>query len=129
MNATADVLPLPLAPDFIARLETHLVRHLADVAEDWSECASQLTHWEDEHLLDNPTPQLLAQHKLTTERMLRFGQFLSVATAQLASPDKQLADMVAATQSMLRDKLRLWHGPRMSQEESDSLLRAVFDEP
>ena len=72
----ADTLTLPLMPDLVGHLEAHLVRALAAAVEDWSQCATTLTHWEDEHLLDQPTPELLVRHKATTERFLRFGKLV-----------------------------------------------------
>jgi hypothetical protein len=132
MNATVEALPL--LPDVLGQLEIHLARQLVlvgqlvFVVEGWSECVSKLTYWEDNHLLDNPTPELLARHKEAVQRMLRFGQFLVLANAQAEFPDRNLMPIVEATQSVLRDKLRLWHGSRVSAEESDTILRAAFNE-
>ena len=127
MNATVEALPLPR--DVLRELDIDLVRRLVSVVEGWSERVSWLTYWEDNYLLDNPTPELLAQHKATVQRMLRFGQLLVLANAVAEFPDPNLMPIVEATQSVLRDKLRLWHGSGMSAEESDAILRAAFNEP
>ena len=123
-----DALNVPLVPDFIGHLERRLRRDLGAAVEDWSHCVTTLTHWEDDHLLDNPAPELLARHRQTVERLLRFGQFLALATEQPEFPDKQLAEVVAATQRCLRDKLDLWHGPKMSEEKRGGILKACFNE-
>ncbi len=125
---TADALAVPVVPDFIGHVETRLRRDLAAAVEDWSQCVTALTHWEDEHLLDNPTAELLARHKQTTERLLRFGRFLALATQQPDSPDQQVAEIVTATQRCLEDKLRLWHGPPMSEERRAEILKTCLNE-
>ena len=117
-NMTADTLTVPLATDCVGHLEKRLARELASEAEEWSECASALTLWEDENLLDRPAGDLLARHQATVERLLQFGRLLSSVVAQPDFPDKQLAAMVSATQQMLQDKLVMWHG-KMSRERRE----------
>lgn len=123
----ADALTMPVVPDFLGHLESHFHRELTSVVHDWSRCANLLAEWEDDHLLDNPTPEALANHKQTVERLLRFGRFLALATEQPDFPDKPLAEIVAATQSCLRDKLPLWHGT-MREIERAEILKTCFDE-
>jgi hypothetical protein len=43
-------------------------------------------------------------------------------------PDRQLAEIVAATQSDFRDKLAMWHGAKMSRTESERILAVCFPE-
>jgi hypothetical protein len=119
-------LILPLVPDYIGHLEERLLREFALAVEDWSRCVSQLSRWEDEHLLENPTPELLARHQATLQRLLRFGQLISLSTAHPDFPDQDLAKLVAATLRCFEDKLLMWHGPRMSQDESDRILARCF---
>ena len=116
-------------PSVINRLQRRFLASVSDAVEEWSACVPELTKCD--HLLDQPTPELIvADHKATLERLLSFGQFLSVATERPDFPDRRLAAMVAATLGILHDKLRLWHGPRMTREESDRILAACFpDEP
>lgn len=125
---TADVLAMPVVPDFLGYLESNFHRELAAAIHDWSRCATLLTRWEDEHLLDAPTPELLARHKQAIERLLRFGRYLALATEGPDFPDQPLAEIVSATQSCLRDKLPLWHGT-MSAERSAEILKTCFNEP
>ena len=125
---TADTLSVPL-PDYFGRIEAHFLRELSDVVEDWSRCVNVLTAWEDEHLLDDPTPERLAAHRQTIERLLRFGRFISLATQQPEFPGRKVADIVTATQSCLKDKLALWHGPKQSEERREQILKACFNEP
>ena len=124
----ADALTMPLVPDFLGHLEAHFHRELAAVVHDWSQCTNLLTQWEDDHLLDNPTPELLAKHKQAIERVLRFGRFLALATGEPDLPDRSLAEIVAATQSCLQDKLALWHGCNLSGERRAEILKASFHE-
>ena len=86
--------------------------------------------WEDDHLLDHPTPQLLADHLQTVHRLIDFGRSLALATEDPDFTDRRTTESVAATQLVLEDKLRIWHAPRMDRAESDRILAKVFaDEP
>jgi hypothetical protein len=112
--------------DIIGRLQKRWLANFAETVEEWSASVSTLSRWEDDNLLDNPSPELLADHKATIERLLAFGGSLSPTTENRKFPDRRIAEMVAATQVVLQDKLRMWHGPRMSKTESDRLLGACF---
>lgn len=125
----AEALKVPLLPDYIGHLETHFVRDVAGVVEDWSRCINVLTEWEDEHLLDNPAAEKLAAHKQTIERLLRFGRLIALATEPPDFPDKEVAAIVSSTQSCLRDKLSLWHGNTLTETQRDDILRQCFNEP
>jgi hypothetical protein len=127
VSVTADFLTVALATDFVGHLEKRFLKEIALAAEEWSECATALTLWEDEHLLENPSEELLQRHKTTTERLLGFGKLLSSVVTQLDLPDKNLAGMVSATQQMLQDKLTMWHG-KMSQQRRKEILRTAFHE-
>jgi hypothetical protein len=124
----SDALAIPLVPDFIGYVEMLLRRELTATVHDWSRCATLLSHWEDEHLLDNPQPELLGRHKDATERLLRFGRFLAIATEQPDFADHQLAQIVGSTQSCLQDKLALWHGRTLSGEGRAEILKSCFNE-
>lgn len=124
---TADVISLPLVPDFIARLEARLLRDFAEAANEWSQCVLPLTRWEDDHLLDAPTSELLDCHRKTLERLLRFGEFLATTSGQAGFPDQQTAAIVTATLQTLRDKLALWHR-HTAPERVTEILQAVFNE-
>jgi hypothetical protein len=125
---SANTLSMPMVPDFFSRVESHFQREFSKAVHDWSHCVEVLTHWEDEQLLDNPTPELLARHKQTVERLLRFGRFLSLATMQADFPDRELAGIVAATESCLRDKLALWHGANTTETERARILKGCLNE-
>lgn len=112
--------------DVIGRLQRRWLANLAETIEEWSAFVSTLSRWEDEHLLENPTPELLADHKATTERLLAFGSSISLVTENRKFPDRRIAEMVAATQVVLQDKLRTWHAPRIGKAESDRILAACF---
>lgn len=122
-------IALPV-PDAIGRLQKRLHAELANAVEEWSGFVSTLAQWEDDHLLDHPTPQLLADHLQTVHRLLAFGRSLALATEDPDFTDRRTAESVAATQLVLEDKLRIWHAPRMGRAESDRILAKVFsDEP
>ena len=118
-------------PDMIGRLERRMVAQLAEEAHDWSLCLNALSKWEDEHLLDEPTPELLATHKQTVEGLLRLGRLLSRATSHPDFPDRKTAEMVEATQWTLQQMRDAWHSPKtLSKEQAVGILAAAFpDEP
>ncbi|MBI3851204.1 MAG: hypothetical protein HY298_13160 [Verrucomicrobia bacterium] len=124
---TAESLTLPLASDVVGHMEKRLMNELGAAADEWSECATALTRWEDEQLLDNPGADLLQRHKATTERLLRVGKTLSLAVAHPDFPDKKLAAMVSATERMLQDKLTMWHG-KMNSKRREEILQTAFHE-
>ena len=124
----ANALQMPLVPDYLACVETHFVREFAGGVEDWSRCINLLTAWEDEHLIDNPTPENLAAHKQALERLLRFGRVIARTTGHPEFPDRKVADIVAATQSCLNDKLAMWHGLKQSEERRREILKVCLNE-
>ena len=98
-------------------------------AEEWSRCINVLNRWEEEHLLvDQPSPEKLAQHKKIVERLMFFGQLCVFIGSHPEFDDPDSAGMVFAKQQVLRDKLRMFHNP-MTQEEADRILKEVFPEP
>jgi len=123
----AETLSVPL-PDYLGHVQDRLLREFTAAAYDWSNCVAALTQWEDEHLLDSPAPELLERHKTTLQKLVRFGEMLARSTEQPDFSDKELAEMIAATQSCYRDKLAIWHGQKMSREESEKILAACFSE-
>ncbi|PWU18298.1 MAG: hypothetical protein C5B50_09495 [Verrucomicrobia bacterium] len=116
--------------DVISRWQSRLLGNFNQAVEEWSAFVPALTRWEDEHLLDSPAAELLADHKTTIKRLIAFGKFIALGTEQPDFPDRRLAESVASTLLILEDKLRLWHGPPMSKADSDRILAACFpDEP
>ena len=113
-------------PNLIGRVQKRIFNTFAEGVEEWSALVTDLTRWEDDHLLDKPAPALLADHKATLERCIAFGRFLLLATKSPDFPDQQLFRMVAATQQTFLDKLRMWHGPRMDKSHSDRILAVCF---
>ena len=118
-------IAVPIA-EVIDRLQRRWVAGVAEAAEEWSASVSALSRWEDENLLEHPTPKLLASHQATLERLLAFGSVLSLAADSPGFPDRRVSEMVAATQALLHDKARMWHCPRMSEAESDRILAECF---
>lgn len=122
-------ITLPV-PEAISRLQRRLLSELASTVEEWSWFVSTLAQWEDDHLLDNPAPELLADHETTVRRLLAFGRMLAAAAETPNFSDRQTAESVAATLLVLEDKLRMWHGPQIDREESRRILAEVYpDEP
>ena len=122
-------ISLPV-PDVIGRLERRVYTEFAREAEEWSLYLNALSRWEDEHLLDNPTPELLAEHKKAIEHLLKLGRFFELVTELPDFPDFDTARMVAATQQTLRDMLQMRHGERLGKDRADAILAQAFpDEP
>ncbi len=113
-------------PGIIEQIERRVVTQLAVEAEQWASCLNALTKWEDEHLLDNPTPDLLAQHRQTVEHLIKVGRILQWTTEQPDFPDRATTEMVRATQACLEDILSMRHGPRLPVERKEQILAACF---
>ena len=126
MNAE---LTVPVnAIDFIETLEKRILHELWDSVLVWSESVRALAQWEDERLLDNPSAEMLAQHRRIVERQIALGKFISLATEHPDFPDPQVREQVAATMSILQDKIPLWHST-MSEQRAKQILAEVFPEP
>ena len=126
MNAE---LTVPVnAIDFIEALEKRILHELWDSVLVWSESVRALAQWEDERLLDNPSAEMLAQHRRIVERQIALGKFISLATEHPDFPDPQVREQVAATMSILQDKIPLWHST-MSATDAERILAEVFPEP
>ena len=121
-------IDVPLDSDSLFQMLVDRLQ-FAQAAEDWSRCVSNLGAWECEHLLlDHPSPERVAQHKKVVERLMLFGQLCAFIASYPEFEDIETAEMIHATQLVLKDKLRMWHGPRMSDEQADRILKEVFPE-
>jgi len=120
-------IPAEVLPDYFEKLETHILQEFAEGVAAWGQSVTALSRWEDEHLLDNPTPDALAAHRRTVERLIQFGRFLALTTEHPDFPDVALKNNVAATLQTLRDKIPLWHGTTPTAE-ADAILKAAFPE-
>ena len=131
MSITTAVKPfeVPIDSDSLFQMLLDRLR-FAKAAEEWSRCVSDLSSWEGEHLLvDSPPPERVAQHKKVLERLMLFGQLCAFIASYPEFDDVETAEMIHATQLVLKDKLRMWHGPRMSEAAAQSILKEVFPEP
>ena len=101
----------------------------ADAAEDWSRCVSRLSSWEAEHLsAESPSSADSAEHLEMVEKLMHYGQMFAFIASYPEFRNNETSEMIQATQFLLKDKLRMWHGPKMSDDEADQILREVFPE-
>jgi hypothetical protein len=125
-NTESDSLIVP--PNFIERASNRIVQELSADAEDWAAMAGRVGLFPWKHFTENPRPEDLRKHKATLEMLITFGDLLLAATSSPVFPDREIADMVAATQRMLKDDLALWHGNQLTKAEAEQLLQKVFPE-
>ncbi len=116
------------AADFVDTLEKRIRHELWDSVWVWSESVRVLAQWEDEHLLDHPSAELLEEHRRLVERLIALGKFISLATEHPDFPDPPAREQIAAAMSILQDKIPLWHSP-MPAAEAERILAEVFPEP
>jgi hypothetical protein len=119
--------PTEVLPDYFEKLQTRISQEFAEGVSAWGQSVTALSRWEQEHLLDNPSPDALSAHRRTLDRLIQFGRFLALTTEHPDFPDTALKENVAATLQTLRDKIPLWHGT-MSEREADAILKAAFHE-
>jgi hypothetical protein len=115
-------------PNFIERASDRIFQELIADAEDWAKIAGQAGLYPWTHFVENPKPEDLLKHKATLERLIAFGELLLSATSSPAFPDREIADMVVATQQMLKDDLAMWHGNQLTDGQAEYLLQKVFPE-
>lgn len=124
--ALPDVDSLGLIERYLAGQLEHVADEFHTAIEQISRTIPELTRWEDDHLLDNPTPENLAAHKTRLERLLRFTQFAARTTREPTFLRPETVQMLDATIETLKLKLHMWHGPKMSPEESEKILAECF---
>ncbi len=115
-------------PTVLGRLQNRLLSTSREIAEDLAGILPQLTAWEDSHLLDNPTPERLREHKEILDQCLVLGWMLERAAEQPDFPDRRLAEMIKGAVEILRDKKAMWHGQRLSRGQSDRIIATCFPE-
>ena len=94
--------------------------------EEWSRSINRWNRWEEEHLLvERPSPEDLARHLKFIKRLMFFGQLCALVATHPDYGDVQTAEMVTASQEVLRNKLRMFHQP-MGDEEAGKILAEVF---
>jgi hypothetical protein len=120
-------MPAEVMPDYFEQMEAHILQEFAAGVAAWGRSVTALSQWEHEHLLDDPTPEILAAHRRTVERLIRFGRFLALTTEHQDFPEAALKANVTATLQTLSDKIPLWHGT-MAKGEADAILKAAFPE-
>lgn len=114
------------APNFLQRAFKRLSDELSADAEDWSAAVQGLRRFQDEKLLDNPTPENLKAHRRALEMLIAFGSFIANATKSPAFPNRETHLMVEATLQILEDDLALWHGNQNTPEKSTQILADCF---
>src|SRR5437763_7836240 len=100
-------MPAGVLPDYFEKLEARILQEFSEGVAAWGLSVTALSRWEQEHLLDNPSADLLAVHRRTVERLVHFGRFLSLTTEHPDFPDTALKENDAATLQTLRDKIPL----------------------
>lgn len=114
--------------DLGSGLVTRLVRYFKAQVEDWYDVCRHLSAWEERYLLDQPTPERLAEHARLLDELEHVGRWLARATQSPDFPDRATAELVAMTVQDLKDRRSLWHGS-MKQEQREAMLRDIFHEP
>lgn len=125
MSTSTEAASHPAQP--ASDISKRVLRLLKAQVEDWYDQCRRLPEWEDEHLLEEPGPELLAQHARMLDELERVGNWLGRLTASGGFPDQATANLVAMTLRDLKDARALWHGA-MTKERRGEILRTVFNE-
>ncbi len=112
-------------PDYFEKFQARVAQDFAEGLETWSQSVTALALWEDEHLLDDPSPGDLEAHQRTLDRLEAFGRFLAGATEHADFINDTARANISATLQTLRDKRALWHGS-MPESQAEDILRAAF---
>lgn len=110
------------------RLALRAARHLKAQVEDWDDECRYLTEWEDENLVDEPTPERLAEHTRSLDELERVGRWLASATQSADFPDRPTAELVVLTLRSLADRRAMWHGRSLTEQQRAEILKACFNE-
>ena len=110
------------------RLAIRAARHLKAQVEDWHDECRALTDWEDENLVDDPTPERLAEHSRLLEELEGVGRWLASATQSADFPDRPTAELAVLTLRCLADRRAMWHGRSLTEQQRAEILKARFNE-
>ena len=121
-------VPAVESADLAGGISKRVLRLFRAQVEDWHDVCRHLSDWEDQNLLDQPSPERLAEHARLLDELERVGTWISLATGSSDFPDHPTAELVAMTLQDLKDARALWHG-NMAREHRQEILRAVFNEP
>ena len=110
------------------RLAVRAARHLKAQVEDWYDECRYLVEWEDENLVDNPTPERLAEHARLLDELERVGRWLASATRSADFPDRPTAELAVLTLRCLADQRAMWHGRSLNEQQRAEILKACFNE-
>jgi hypothetical protein len=113
-------------PSLLTKFRKTLAADLERRIDEWCRCRKLLFEWENENLLENPSPEKLAEHKEMLDHMIFYGQLFGLATSHPTFPRTDLAEQVHATLWVLRDQYQAFHGPHLPKEEAERILAAVF---
>src|SRR5438094_251522 len=89
---------------------TRAARHLKTQVENWYAESRSHPQWEDENLIDEPTPERLAEHARRLDELERVGRWLASATQSTDFPDRPTAELVVLALQDLADGRAMWHG-------------------
>jgi hypothetical protein len=120
--------PVMASADLAGGISRRALRLFKVQVEDWYDECRRLSDWEDQHLIDHPSPERLAEHARLLEELERVGTWMSLATGTADFPDHPAAELVAMILKDLKDARALWHGS-MPGERRQEILRAIFNEP
>ena len=120
--------PAMESADLAGGISRRALRLLKAQVEDWHDECRRLSDWEDQRLLDHPSPERLAEHARLLDELERVGTWLSLATGTSDFPDRPTTELVAMTLQDLKDARAIWHG-NMTSESHQEILHAVFNEP
>ncbi len=118
----------PEPADLAGGISKRVLRQIKAQVEDWYDVCRHLSDWEDHFLLDEPTPQRLAEHARLLDELERVGRWMASVTSSPDFPDRGTAELVVMSLRDLKDGRALWHGD-MTSERREEILRAVFNEP
>ena len=79
-------------------------------------------------MVDGATPERMAEHSRLLDELERVGHWFSLVTQSPDFADRATAGLVTMTLQDLKDVRALWHG-KMTKEQREEILRAIFHEP
>jgi hypothetical protein len=100
---------------------------------EWFFAAKHLRIFEAVQLVNNPTGEDLASHRMVCSALITFGEFAT----NFARQNEQVADLksiglaiesIEAETRLLRDNFRMFHDDTISEKEAEDVLKGAFDE-
>jgi len=127
MNAVTGCVRPGSSAGLIGGLQHRLARQFQVQVADWLDTCRDLADWEDRYLVETISPERLAEHLVTVDKLERVGQWLASSVSEVGSEPDPVEEQIRLALQDLRDSRAMWHAD-VPLERQAEILRDCFHE-